>query len=77
MELLSFKTNIHNEAAMQKLAPHLDRVVGSPNWQLDIQSADKKLTVFSPGIIHEYQVIAAVKKAGFRAENLDDYYAVY
>lgn len=77
MELISFKTNIGNESALSRVAPYLNKAVGSTNWQLDLGSSDKKLTVFSNSIIDEIQVEAAVNKAGFRAMNLDEYYSIY
>lgn len=46
MELISFKTNIKSVSALNRVAPFLDWVVGSTNWQLDLKSTDKKLTVF-------------------------------
>ncbi len=77
MELISYKTNIKNENALQRVTPFLNRAVGSANWQLDLESSDRKLTVFSPGIINEIHVEDAIHKAGFRALNLDEYYSIY
>lgn len=77
MEIVTYKTNIKNEAALQRVAPHLNRVVGSANWQIDLESSEKKLSVFSPGTINEIQVEDAIRKAGFRALNLDEYYSIY
>lgn len=74
MELISYKTNIKNEMALQRLTPFLNWAVGSANWQLDLESPDRKLTVFSIGIINEIHVEDALHKAGFRALNLDGYY---
>jgi hypothetical protein len=77
MELITYKTNISSEAALNKVAPFLNLAVGSTNWQLDLKSNEKKLTIFSPGIINEMRVEEAMHKAGFRALNLDDYYSIY
>lgn len=77
MELISFKTNIGNESALSCVAPYLNLAVGAANWQLDLKSSDKKLTVFSNSIINEIQVEMAVNKAGFRAMNLDEYHSIY
>jgi hypothetical protein len=77
MELITFKTNISNEKALQRVAPLLNNAVGSANWQLDIQGAEKKLMVYSPGIINEMQVVDAVHKAGFYAVNIEDFYAIF
>ena len=77
MELISYKTNIKSENALLRVAPYLNRAVGSANWQLDLESPERKLTVFSPGIINEIHVEDAIYKAGFRALNLDEYYSIY
>ncbi len=77
MELIIYKTNIRNEAALSKVAPYLNKAVGTANWQLDLSASDCKLTVYSPGIVNEMQVLDAVHKAGYKAVNLEDYYAIY
>ncbi|MGB4845333.1 MAG: hypothetical protein WBP16_12780 [Ferruginibacter sp.] len=77
MELISYKTNIKNEKALLRVAPYLNRAVGSANWQLDLESPERKLTIFSPGLINEIHVEDAIHKAGFRALNLDEYYSIY
>jgi hypothetical protein len=76
MELITYKTNIKNEAALNRIAPHLNKAIGSTNWQVDITDIDRVLTVYSPGVINEEAVIKAVRKGGFKAMNLDDYYSV-
>lgn len=77
MELITFKTNISSEKALQRVAPLLNNAVGSANWQLDIMGTEKKLMVYSPGVINEMQVIDAVHKAGFYAVNIEDFYAIF
>lgn len=77
MELITYKTNIRSEAALGKVAPYLNRAIGTANWQLDLYNKDKKLTVYSPGIVNETVVLDAVHKAGFEAVNLEDFYAIY
>jgi len=74
MELITYKTNIRNEAALSRVAAHLNKAVGSANWQLDVSSVDRILTVYSPGIVNEDGVLTAIKKAGFKAINLNDHY---
>ena len=76
MELITYKTNIRNEAALSRIAPYLNKAIGSPNWQVDITDTNRVLTVYSPGVINEAAVIKAVRKAGFKAMNLHDHYAV-
>ncbi|MEJ8843679.1 heavy metal transport/detoxification protein [Lacibacter sp. H375] len=77
MELITFKTNISSEKALQRVAPLLNNAVGSANWQLDIMGTEKKLMVYSPGVINEMKVIDAVHKAGFYAVNIEDFYAIF
>lgn len=77
MELVTFKTNISTEKAVQRVANYLNAAVGSTNWQLDINGVDKKLMVYSPGIVNEIQVIDAVHKAGYYAVSIEDYYSIY
>ena len=77
MELITYKTNIRSEAELRRVAPHLNKVVGSTNWQLDISNIDRVLTVYSPGIVNEAGLLTAVKKAGFKAMNLDGYFSIY
>lgn len=77
MELVTFKTNISTEKAVQRVARYLNAAVGATNWQLDISGIDKKLMVYSPGIVNEVQVIDAVHKAGYYAVSIEDYYSVY
>jgi hypothetical protein len=76
MELVTYKTNIRDEAALGRVAPYLNKVVGSTNWQLDIADIDKILTVYSPAVINEAELLKAVRKAGFKAMSLEDYYSI-
>lgn len=64
---LKFKTNIKCMGCVGTVTPSLNKAVGAGNWQVDIQSPDKPLTVKGEGLDAE-TVIAAVKEAGFKAE---------
>ncbi len=77
MELITFKTNIGSDSALQRVAPLLNSAIGAANWQLDIMSAEKKLKVYSPGLVNEMKVLDAIHKAGFVAVNIEDFYAIY
>ncbi len=77
MELITFKTNIGSDSALQRVAPLLNSAIGAANWQLDIMSAEKKLKVYSPGIVNEMQVLDAVQRAGFYAVTIDGFYTLY
>lgn len=77
MQLITYKTNISSEAALRKVTPVLNTIVGAANWQYDSQSSEKKLTVFAYDLLDEGRLVKAIRRAGFRIENLDDYYAIY
>ena len=75
MQLITYKTNIRNEAALNKIASFLDKAVGPANWQIDMNR--HAITVFAPGVVDEDQVLKIIRKAGFKAENMEDYLAIY
>lgn len=77
MEIITYKTNISSEAELQRITPFLNNAVGPANWQLDLRNSDKMLTVYSPGMVNETQLLHAIRKARFKAINLDDYYSIY
>ncbi len=77
MEIITYKTNIRSEKALEKVAPYLNSAVGAANWQIDIADSNKTLSVFSPAYVNEQKVLNAVHCAGFSAMNIDDYYSVY
>ncbi|MGN6440089.1 MAG: heavy-metal-associated domain-containing protein [Agriterribacter sp.] len=66
---LQFKTNINCGGCLEKATPFLNNAEGICHWQVNINDKDKVLTVHSKGIT-EAEVIAAVQKAGFKAEPL-------
>lgn len=77
MELITFKTNIRSEKAVQLISPVLNNIVGKANWQIDLNGPDKKLMLYSNSILNEFEVVNAIHKAGFSAVNIEDYYLVY
>jgi copper chaperone CopZ len=68
MKTAKFKTNIKCSGCVATVTPYLDAVAGQQNWQVDIQNPDKVLTVSIDG--DEKEVIDAVTKAGFKAEQV-------
>ncbi|MGN6492573.1 MAG: heavy-metal-associated domain-containing protein [Agriterribacter sp.] len=66
---LQFKININCGGCLEKATPFLNNAEGICHWQVNINDKDKVLTVHSKGIT-EAEVIAAVQKAGFKAEPL-------
>lgn len=70
MEKLSFKTNINCNNCIAKVKPFLNQVENIENWQVDINNADKILSVSGEEELTSSEVIEAVQKAGFRIETL-------
>ena len=67
METLKLKTNINCSGCVARVTPSLNETIGENNWQVDTQNPNKILTV-SGGVINKSEVIKAVEKAGFKAE---------
>jgi copper chaperone len=65
MKKQEFKTTIKCSGCVATVAPHLNKAVGENNWVVDINSADKILTVTSD--LSESEVIATVREAGYTA----------
>ncbi|MBK1440410.1 heavy-metal-associated domain-containing protein [Parapedobacter sp. ISTM3] len=68
-EQLKFKTTIHCGGCVAAVTPSLNQAVGEGKWQVDINNPDKVLTVAADTATEEV-IIAAVGKAGFKAEPL-------
>ena len=68
MEKLSFKTNINCNNCIAKVKPFLNQVENIENWQVDINNADKILSVSGEEELTSTEVIEAVQKAGFKIE---------
>ncbi|MEA5426632.1 heavy-metal-associated domain-containing protein [Arcicella lustrica] len=68
MEKLSFKTNINCNNCIAKVKPFLNQVENIENWQVDINNADKILSVSGEEKLNAEEVIEAVQKAGFSIE---------
>lgn len=68
METLSFKTNINCNNCVAKVTPFLNQLENIENWQVDINNADKILSVSGEEELSSEEVIEAVQKAGFSIE---------
>ena len=66
METLKFKTNIMCGSCLAKVTPLLNEQVGKDNWQVDLQSLERILTVNTDKSTVE--VIDTVHEAGFKAD---------
>lgn len=70
METAQFKTNIKCSGCIATVTPALNEVAGADNWEVDLQSPDKILTV-SADAVDKSQIRQAIEKAGYKAEELD------
>lgn len=70
MKTLKFKTNIKCAGCLARVSPSLNEVAGEDNWEVDIQTPEKILTVATDDV-DENTLIAAVIEAGFNAERIN------
>lgn len=66
---MEFKTNIMCSSCIAKVTPVLNEVIGENNWKVDILNPKKILSVTNDNLA-EGNVIKAVEKAGYKAEQL-------
>lgn len=66
---MEFKTNIMCGSCIAKVTPVLNEMIGENNWKVDIKNPKKTLTISADGAIEE-DVIEALKKIGYKAEEL-------
>lgn len=69
MTTFQFKTNIMCGSCIAKVTPILNEKFGETNWQVDIKDPKKILTV-STEDAEKNDIIKAVEKAGYKAEEL-------
>ncbi len=69
MKTIELKTNINCSACVAKVTPALDEVIGEANWKVDTQDPKKILTVTTEEL-DTTDVIKAVQRAGYKAEEL-------
>jgi copper chaperone len=69
METVQFKTNIKCSGCIATVTPVLNELVGEDNWEVDLQSPDKVLTVSTEQAGKE-EIKKAVEKAGYKAETV-------
>lgn len=71
MKTLKFKTNIKCAGCLAKVSPSLNETAGEDNWEVDIHTPEKILTVAADEM-EESAIILAVKAAGFEAEKVGE-----
>jgi copper chaperone len=69
MKTITLKTNIMCGSCVAKVTPVLNETLGAENWKVDTQNPRKVLTV-TTAALEEGDVIRAVEKAGYKAEQL-------
>jgi copper chaperone len=72
MKTIKLKTNIMCGSCMTKVAPILNETFGKDNWKVDLKDPKRILTVTSDKTT-ENDVIKAVEKAGYKAEDRNVY----
>lgn len=68
-KVLKFKTNIKCVGCVSKVTPALNQTVGENNWEVDLASMEKALTVQTENV-DAASVVGVLQAAGFRAEAL-------
>lgn len=66
MNTLQFKTNIKCAGCISKATPVLNQKLGEGQWEVDIMTLKKTLTITSS--LSEEEVVKIVKESGFTAE---------
>lgn len=69
METFKFKTNIKCGGCTAAVTPFLNKTVGEENWEVDLQSPEKTLTI-NGGNASAEEVKKTVEAAGYKAELL-------
>mgnify|MGYP003411324997 FL=1 len=68
MASIKFKTDIKCMGCVAQVTPHLNETIGQENWEVDITTPSKILTV--RGESNETKIKEALQKAGFKAEKI-------
>ncbi len=68
MKTMKFRTNINCGSCVRGVTPALDEHRGIKDWQVDLESDDRILTVQAVDELTEAEVAAAVADAGFEAK---------
>ncbi len=69
MQTLHFKTNINCNGCLAKVTPFLEGEKGIAQWQVDLQSDERILTVDTA--MDAEEVIKTLQRSGFTAESMD------
>ena len=72
MKTMKFRTNLQCGSCVRGVTPSLDEHRGIHNWQVDLDSDARILTVQADDVLTEAEVAAAVADAGFEAKPVTD-----
>ncbi|WP_299820526.1 heavy-metal-associated domain-containing protein [uncultured Pontibacter sp.] len=67
MNTYKFKTTINCGSCIKAVTPHLNKLEGVEEWNVDTNNPDKILEV-KTGTLDAQEIKAVVEKAGFKAE---------
>ena len=67
--MIELKTNIMCGSCIAKVTPVLNEIVGENNWKVDTQNPKKILTLTNDDV-DKNDVINALQKVGYKAEEL-------
>lgn len=70
MKALKFKTNIKCGNCIAAVTPHLNGLAKVESWEVDLQTADKILTVNTESDLDNQEIVHSLEKAGYKAEAL-------
>ena len=69
MEILVFKTNIRNKKQLSVVMPHLEKIRGIHQWNVDMHDKDKVLRVQSIDVA-PHTIESTLRQAGYVCEEL-------
>lgn len=69
MNATQFKTNIKCSGCIATVTPVLNKLVGADNWEVDLASPGKILTVTKENL-DKSEIRVAIEKAGYKADAL-------
>ena len=65
MKTLRFKTNIESTQSVAKISNFIDSTLGIKNWEVDLRSPEKVLTIRGK-ISRPHTIIKKILKAGYK-----------
>jgi copper chaperone len=67
MNVLYFKTTIRCNGCISNVTPYLNSIKEIKEWNVDLASPEKLLTVIGEGVNPE-MIVTALKEAGYKAD---------